>query len=253
MKKLNASKSSSQLVNPNQLPHPSNAPRPNADELSFKKKKISEPLDPASLALYQSQNKMFFKTKQNIASSDSTQMLKQETTTELESPEWHQLRVKQEEEMLREQLNALNASRMKSQTQSTSQQSSQLHSQNIPHKKSSSISPSSQPGQKPPKKHSAPGSDSIHPRPNTEITTSIKSIKPILSVTVTPPETNPITSIPPVSTGSGSNDIPSEMKIIGTAVTDVVSNQLWICPACKRHDESKPMIGCDSCDDWYHW
>lgn len=45
------------------------------------------------------------------------------------------------------------------------------------------------------------------------------------------------------------------MKIIGTAVecTDVVSNQLWICPMCNKPDESVPMIGCDSCDDWYHW
>jgi hypothetical protein len=42
------------------------------------------------------------------------------------------------------------------------------------------------------------------------------------------------------------------MTVIGTAV-DVVSNQLWICPTCKQPDDSKPMIGCDSCDDWYHW
>lgn len=45
------------------------------------------------------------------------------------------------------------------------------------------------------------------------------------------------------------------MRIIGTAVecTNVVTNQLWICPTCNKPDESVPMIGCDSCDDWYHW
>lgn len=47
----------------------------------------------------------------------------------------------------------------------------------------------------------------------------------------------------------------STMTIIGTTVecTDVVSNQLWICPTCNKPDDSVPMIGCDSCDDWYHW
>ncbi|XP_031629821.1 transcription initiation factor TFIID subunit 3 isoform X2 [Contarinia nasturtii] len=30
-------------------------------------------------------------------------------------------------------------------------------------------------------------------------------------------------------------------------------NQVWICPACGRVDDGTPMIGCDGCDDWYHW
>lgn len=42
------------------------------------------------------------------------------------------------------------------------------------------------------------------------------------------------------------------MTIIGTVV-HVVSNQVWICPWCNKPDDSVPMIGCDSCDDWYHW
>lgn len=29
---------------------------------------------------------------------------------------------------------------------------------------------------------------------------------------------------------------------------------MWICPGCKKeYDGHKPMIGCDGCDDWYHW
>jgi hypothetical protein len=27
----------------------------------------------------------------------------------------------------------------------------------------------------------------------------------------------------------------------------------WICPACKRPDDGSPMIGCDHCDQWFHW
>ena len=30
-------------------------------------------------------------------------------------------------------------------------------------------------------------------------------------------------------------------------------NQIWICPQCKKPDDGSPMIGCDECDDWYHW
>merc|ERR1711911_416068 len=29
-------------------------------------------------------------------------------------------------------------------------------------------------------------------------------------------------------------------------------DEVWICPMCKRQDDGSPMIGCDSCDDWYH-
>jgi len=27
----------------------------------------------------------------------------------------------------------------------------------------------------------------------------------------------------------------------------------WICPRCRMPDDGTPMIGCDECDDWYHW
>jgi hypothetical protein len=49
------------------------------------------------------------------------------------------------------------------------------------------------------------------------------------------------------------------MTIIGSViqVTDIVPDQMWTCPRCKQPDdpnvEPLPMIGCDSCDDWYHW
>lgn len=34
---------------------------------------------------------------------------------------------------------------------------------------------------------------------------------------------------------------------------DADGNQIWICPACSKQDDGSPMIGCDECDDWYHW
>lgn len=34
---------------------------------------------------------------------------------------------------------------------------------------------------------------------------------------------------------------------------DNEGNQVWICPTCGRQDDGSPMIGCDKCDDWYHW
>ena len=43
-------------------------------------------------------------------------------------------------------------------------------------------------------------------------------------------------------------------------VTDVLfiksisdGREIWICPGCGKQDDGSPMIGCDSCDDWYHW
>ncbi|KAL6459835.1 hypothetical protein MHYP_G00315940 [Metynnis hypsauchen] len=56
---------------------------------------------------------------------------------------------------------------------------------------------------------------------------------------------------------------PSQAKARGcSVVTETVSayvirdewgNQIWICPGCNKPDDGSPMIGCDECDDWYHW
>jgi transcription initiation factor TFIID subunit 3 len=35
---------------------------------------------------------------------------------------------------------------------------------------------------------------------------------------------------------------------------DETGNMVWICPSCKREDDGlDPMIGCDICDEWFHW
>uniref|UniRef100_A0AAY4E205 Transcription initiation factor TFIID subunit 3 n=1 Tax=Denticeps clupeoides TaxID=299321 RepID=A0AAY4E205_9TELE len=36
-------------------------------------------------------------------------------------------------------------------------------------------------------------------------------------------------------------------------VRDEWGNRIWICPGCNKPDDGSPMIGCDQCDDWYHW
>ncbi|KAM9310902.1 transcription initiation factor TFIID subunit 3 isoform 2-T2 [Gastrophryne carolinensis] len=36
-------------------------------------------------------------------------------------------------------------------------------------------------------------------------------------------------------------------------IRDEWGNQIWICPGCNKADDGSPMIGCDECDDWYHW
>ncbi len=53
---------------------------------------------------------------------------------------------------------------------------------------------------------------------------------------------------------------PDTPTFSGSVVTQTVGyyvdsegNQIWICPACGKQDDGSPMIGCDECDDWYHW
>ena len=56
----------------------------------------------------------------------------------------------------------------------------------------------------------------------------------------------------PLSTQSTSKS--PTMKIISRVVkVNDGGGEMWICPCCNKPDDSIPMIGCDSCDDWYHW
>ncbi|CAG2105073.1 unnamed protein product [Medioppia subpectinata] len=38
-----------------------------------------------------------------------------------------------------------------------------------------------------------------------------------------------------------------------TVDTGEGNGKVWICPECKRPDDGSPMIGCDTCDEWYHY
>ncbi|CAN7989051.1 unnamed protein product [Ixodes hexagonus] len=53
-----------------------------------------------------------------------------------------------------------------------------------------------------------------------------------------------------------SSPLPAARMVITETVGTIVDEQgvkIWICPACARPDDGSPMIGCDECDDWYHW
>nr|XP_044991176.1 transcription initiation factor TFIID subunit 3 [Jaculus jaculus] len=61
----------------------------------------------------------------------------------------------------------------------------------------------------------------------------------------------------PAISGAGSSKAPVRSVVTETVSTYVIrdewGNQIWICPGCNKPDDGSPMIGCDGCDDWYHW
>ncbi|NXY85719.1 TAF3 factor, partial [Alcedo cyanopectus] len=66
--------------------------------------------------------------------------------------------------------------------------------------------------------------------------------------------------IPPPSpavSAAGGSKAPVRSVVTETVSTYVIrdewGNQIWICPGCNKPDDGSPMIGCDDCDDWYHW
>jgi hypothetical protein len=192
---------------------------------------------------------------------------------------YHQMRVKQEEEMLHEQLLAYNASRLANQNRSQQQQPVQkkmASSQNLtPISSSSSVSASS--SMNPHQHHHQSSGMKINSNnsnmnkkltiPTVGLPSSHSHLQQALSTSSVIPAAKKMKISPNSSAhssrierthveGGGGEEAAStssQMQIFGTAVTEVVSNQLWICPSCNRHDDSAPMIGCDSCDDWYHW
>lgn len=46
---------------------------------------------------------------------------------------------------------------------------------------------------------------------------------------------------------------PTWMLCLFLQIRDEWGNTVWICPGCNKPDDGSPMIGCDDCDDWYHW
>ncbi|KAL4226377.1 transcription initiation factor TFIID subunit 3 [Mactra antiquata] len=64
----------------------------------------------------------------------------------------------------------------------------------------------------------------------------------------------PPPSLPPMPPTS------AQRRAQRTVITETVGSfvnesgeKIWICPACTMPDDGSPMIGCDICDDWYHW
>ncbi|KAJ8381569.1 hypothetical protein SKAU_G00023470 [Synaphobranchus kaupii] len=63
--------------------------------------------------------------------------------------------------------------------------------------------------------------------------------------------------LPSALPAAGSSKTPVRSVVTETVSTYVIrdewGNQIWICPGCNKPDDGSPMIGCDDCDDWYHW
>uniref|UniRef100_A0A8C7YK13 Transcription initiation factor TFIID subunit 3 n=1 Tax=Oryzias sinensis TaxID=183150 RepID=A0A8C7YK13_9TELE len=85
---------------------------------------------------------------------------------------------------------------------------------------------------------------------------------PIMPAAAPPPLANPPTAssllcMPSMLPPSASVKTPVRSVVTETVSTYVIrdewGNQIWICPGCNKPDDGSPMIGCDDCDDWYHW
>ncbi|XP_057693855.1 transcription initiation factor TFIID subunit 3 isoform X2 [Corythoichthys intestinalis] len=71
------------------------------------------------------------------------------------------------------------------------------------------------------------------------------------------PSSASLLSPAPLLSPSSSLKTPVRSVVTETVSTYVIrdewGNQIWICPGCDKPDDGSPMIGCDDCDDWYHW
>ncbi|XP_039225439.1 transcription initiation factor TFIID subunit 3 isoform X2 [Crotalus tigris] len=83
---------------------------------------------------------------------------------------------------------------------------------------------------------------------------------PPSTVPPVPPAAMAPALIPPSSpapSAMGSSKVPVRSVVTETVsnyvIRDEWGNKIWICPGCEKPDDGSPMIGCDDCDDWYHW
>ncbi|XP_056137634.1 transcription initiation factor TFIID subunit 3 [Lampris incognitus] len=90
---------------------------------------------------------------------------------------------------------------------------------------------------------------------------SLLSVAPSLvpPLTPLPPVAIPPPMLPPPSVLSVASSLKTPVRSVVTetvsayVILDEWGNQIWICPGCNKPDDGSPMIGCDDCDDWYHW
>ncbi|XP_059917616.1 transcription initiation factor TFIID subunit 3 [Gadus macrocephalus] len=74
-----------------------------------------------------------------------------------------------------------------------------------------------------------------------------------------PPIVIPPLMLPPISLLAAASSLKTPVRSVVTetvstyVIRDESGNQIWICPGCNKPDDGSPMIGCDGCNDWYHW
>ncbi|XP_055509407.1 transcription initiation factor TFIID subunit 3 [Leucoraja erinacea] len=80
---------------------------------------------------------------------------------------------------------------------------------------------------------------------------------PLSTAVPSPAPALPAASPAATCSASGTSKTPVRSVVTETVSTYVIrdewGNQIWICPGCNKADDGSPMIGCDDCDDWYHW
>ncbi|XP_067930112.1 transcription initiation factor TFIID subunit 3-like isoform X2 [Watersipora subatra] len=79
-------------------------------------------------------------------------------------------------------------------------------------------------------------------------------IKPMMSNDVTtyiPPQAPPYGSFPETAGFTTTQPFPAPMQY-AEPIPDA-DGKIWICPTCGKVDDGSPMIGCDGCDEWFHW
>ncbi|CAI5665237.1 unnamed protein product [Oreochromis niloticus] len=125
----------------------------------------------------------------------------------------------------------------------------------------SKVVPNSEPSTpvpKTPATKSGPGNRPRTPPPPPMLPPVIPTLPPAPSPL--PPALPPSSSLispPPILPPAASVKTPVRSVVTETVSTYVIrdewGNQIWICPGCNKPDDGSPMIGCDGCDDWYHW
>ncbi len=116
---------------------------------------------------------------------------------------------------------------------------------NMSSNRQSSISPSFNINSSKQQKFNSSKASSISPPPRIP-TTSASSVATSSSTS--------ISTLGPIPLSTQNTSKSPTMKIISRVVkVNDGGGEMWICPCCNKPDDSIPMIGCDSCDDWYHW
>ncbi|XP_035498975.2 transcription initiation factor TFIID subunit 3 [Scophthalmus maximus] len=113
------------------------------------------------------------------------------------------------------------------------------------------------PAPKTPVAKSGPGNRPRTPPPPPILSPIIPTLPPPVPPLPLAPAPSSLLSMAPMLSPAASHKTPVRSVVTETVSTYVIrdewGNQIWICPGCNKPDDGSPMIGCDDCDDWYHW
>ncbi|XP_029290250.1 transcription initiation factor TFIID subunit 3 isoform X2 [Cottoperca gobio] len=108
------------------------------------------------------------------------------------------------------------------------------------------------PAPRTPAAKSGPGNRPRTPPPPPVLAPVVPSLPPPPSPLLPAPAPSSLLSAAPMLSPAASFKTPVR-SVVTETIRDEWGNQIWICPGCTKPDDGSPMIGCDDCDDWYHW